>query len=135
MLAIVGLVLVWPLVHAGLVARYGIDPWELFGWSMYALPAPRVQVRVDVERGGETRPLRAMGARRQRVKAFARRRIGLGTFASPEPLARALLSEDATLDAVVIVTREISLDRKSARLVARDERHRFERERSIPPPG
>jgi len=127
MAAIVSFVLVWPLAHASLVARYGIDPWELFGWSMYALPAARVQVRVDVERGGETDPLRAMGERRKRVQAFARRRTALGSLASAEPLARSLLAEDPTIDAVIVVTREIVLDRVSTRLVARDEQHRFAR--------
>ena len=78
MLAIVAFVLVWPVAHAGLVARYGIDPWEFFGWSMYALPAPRIQVRVEVERGGETYPLRAMGDLRRRVRAFASRRTAFG---------------------------------------------------------
>ena len=41
-------VLLWPAVHIGLVAHFRIDPWELFGWSMYALPAGRVQVRVEL---------------------------------------------------------------------------------------
>ena len=125
---VVAFVLVWPLVHAGLVARYGVDPWELFGWSMYALPAKRVQVRVEVERDGEIGPLRAMGATRQRVKEFARRRTALGSLASPEPLARTLLDEEDGIDAVIVVIRQIELDRGSSRLVARDEPHRFERD-------
>jgi hypothetical protein len=130
MLAIVVFVLVWPVAHAGLVARYGLDPWEFFGWSMYALPAARVQVRVDVVRGGETVPLRAMGDMRRRVQAFARRRTALGTLAPTGSLAREILAEDSTIDAVIIVTREITLDPESTLLVARDESHRHERGRS-----
>jgi hypothetical protein len=34
MMAIVAFVLAWPVVHVGLVARYRVDPWEFFGWSM-----------------------------------------------------------------------------------------------------
>jgi hypothetical protein len=127
MIAIVCFVLVWPLTHATLVSRYGIDPWELFGWSMYSLPAARVQIRVDVERGGEVDPLRAMGERRKAVAAFARRRSALGSLASAEPLARSVMVADPTIDAVIVGTREIVLDRVSTRLVTRDRRERFER--------
>lgn len=128
MLAIVVFVLVWPLAHAGLVARYRLDAWEFFGWSMYALPAARVQVSVEIERDGELFPLRAMGEMRRRVRNFARRRTALGSLASPAPLAREIFTGDSTIDAVIIVTREIVLDRASTLLVARDERHRYERD-------
>jgi hypothetical protein len=127
MLAIVAFVLVWPLAHAGLVARYRIDPWELFGWSMYALPAARVQIRVEVERGGEMSPLRAMGVMRQQVKRFARRSTALGSLAPTTSLAEEIFADDSTVDAVIIVTREILLDRETARFVARDASHRHER--------
>lgn len=128
MLAIVAFVLVWPVAHAGLVARYRIDPWEFFGWSMYALPAARVQVRVEVERDGEIEPLRAMGVMRRRVTAFARRKTALGEFAPTASLAREIFAEDSTIDTVIIVTREVVLDPMSAILVARDVRHRHERD-------
>lgn len=128
MLAIVVFVLVWPLAHAGLVARYRLDAWEFFGWSMYALPAARVQVSVEIERDGELFPLRAMGEMRRRVRNFARRRTALGSLASPAPLAREIFAGDSTIDAVIIVTREIVLDPGSTLLVARDERHRYQRD-------
>ena len=128
MLAIVVFVLAWPVAHAGLVARYRIDPWELFGWSMYALPAARVQIRVEVERDGVTGPLRAMGEMRQRVKRFALRTTTLGSLAPTSALAREIFADDSSIDAVIIVTREILLDRETAHFVARDERHRHERD-------
>ena len=127
MSGIVACTLLWPLAHASLVARYRIDPWELFGWSMYALPPARVQVRVEVERGGETKALRPMRELRRQLRDFARRRTALGSLVSSEPLARAILAEDATIDALTIWTREIRLDPESTRLVARDEAHRHDR--------
>jgi len=127
MASIVVFVLLWPIAHAVLVARFRIDPWEFFGWSMYALPAARVQVRVDVERGGEVQPLRAMGEARRRIQRFARRRTAMGRLAPTESLAREIMGEDPTIDAVVIVAREIVLDRDSSRLVARNERNRHPR--------
>jgi hypothetical protein len=130
MLAIVAFVLVWPLVHIGLVARYRLDPWEFFAWSMYAVPAARVQVRVEVERGGEVFPLRAMGDMRRQVRNFARRRTALGSLAPTGSLAREIFAGDSTVDAVIIETREIVLDRESTLLVTRDVRHRHERDRT-----
>ena len=127
MSGIVAFTLLWPLAHAGLVARYRIDPWELFGWSMYALPSARVQVRVEVERGGETKALRPMREMRRHIRDFARRRTALGSLASTAPLARAIFAEDSTIDALTILTREILLDPASTRLVARDEEHRHDR--------
>jgi hypothetical protein len=132
MAAIVLLVLAWPLAHAGLVARHHLDAWEFFGWSMYARPAARVQVRVDVERGGETRPLRVMGERRRRVQRFARRATAFGRLARAEPFAREILEWDPTIDAVTIVTREVVLDRDTAMLVGHETRHRFERGETRP---
>ena len=130
MLAIVVFVLVWPLVHIGLVTRYRLDPWEFFAWSMYAVPAARVQVRVEVERDGEVFPLRAMGDMRRQVRSFARRRTALGLLAPTESLAREIFAGDSTVDAVIIETREVVLDRKSTLLVTRDAQHRHERDRS-----
>ncbi len=32
---------VWPLVHIGLVERFGVSPWKLAGWGMYSAPRSR----------------------------------------------------------------------------------------------
>ncbi len=121
------LVLFWPLVHLGLVAQAGVDAWEFFGWAMYSKPAARVQVRVEVEREGQTKPLRAMGEMRLRVQAYARARTALGSFASPAELLEAVFESDETIDAVVIVLRDVQLDLDSAYLVGEEEPQRFER--------
>ena len=131
MASIVAFVLVWPIAQAALVARFRVDPWEFFAWSMYALPAARVQVRVDVERAGQIRPLRAMGEARRRIRAYARRRTALGALAPSDTLAQEVMATDPAIDAVVVVTRRITLDRATSRLVANDERHRFERAAAI----
>lgn len=125
MCAIVLFVLIWPVAHIGLVARYRVDPWELFAWSMYALPAARVQIRVEVERDGDVRRLRAMGDLRKRVLGYARRTSLLGSLASPDPLVRAILASDESIDAVTLVTREVVLDRESTMLVGIEDRRRF----------
>jgi len=127
MAAIVLVVALWPFAHAALVARYRIDPWELFGWAMYALPAARVQIGVETIRGDEVEPLRAMGELRERIQRFARRRTALGELASTEPLAHELFAADPSIDALIVLTREFELDHESSLLVTRDEQHRHER--------
>ncbi len=125
--AIVAFVLVWPAVHMRLVATAGIDAWEVFGWAMYALPAARVQVRVDVERDGRWAPLRAMGPLRERERRLARRRTALGRLASPESFVRTVFASDDTIEAVRITFRRIELDRATDHLVARDQVLAFDR--------
>jgi hypothetical protein len=117
----------WPLVHAGLVARFHVDPWELFGWSMYTQPAARVQVRVDVERDGQVQPLRVMGERRRAIRRYAQRVTALGRLASGASLARQVFGWDPGVDAVTLVLREIVLDPETARLVAHESTERYER--------
>jgi len=133
MVGILVAVLVWPLVHLGLVAQARVDPWELFGWAMYSKPAARVQVAVEVERAGRLVPLRAMGEMRRRVAEYARARTALGLFARPDDLLRAIFESDPSIEAVELVLRDVSLDLDSSFLVARDERLRFER--PTPPAG
>ena len=127
MVGILLAVLLWPVVHLGLVARARVDPWELFGWAMYSRPAARVQVAVDVERAGRLVPLRAMGEMRRRVGDYARARTALGRFARPDDLLTAIFESDPSIEAVEVVLRDVSLDLDSALLVAQDERLRFER--------
>lgn len=127
MLGITLAVVLWPIVHLGLVARADIDAWELFGWAMYSRPEARVQVRVDVERVGAREPLRAMGDLRRRIEQYARARTSLGRLASPEALLEAVFASDPTIDAIVIVLRDVMLEHDSAHLVAHEEQIRVAR--------
>ena len=133
MASLVLLTLLWPLVHLVLVERFRLDPWEFFGWSMYALPAAQMQIAVEAERTGIAKPLRAMGTSREGIRRLARRRSALGTLASVESTAREIFAEDPAIDALTFVFREIRLDPKSARLVSRDDRVRIEREAGSEP--
>jgi hypothetical protein len=127
MAAIVVGVIAWPIVHIGLVSHYRIDPWELFGWSMYAVPAARVQVGVKVERAGKTEAVFPLGMERERIRDFSRRRTALGSLAPTDDLAREILATDATIDAVVIIMREIRFDPQTAHIVAIESSTRTDR--------
>jgi hypothetical protein len=127
MASIVLLTLLWPLVHIALVERFRLDPWEFFGWSMYALPAVQMQIAVEAERAGIMKPLRTMGTSREEIRRLARRRSALGTLASVESTSREIFEGDPAIAALVFVFREIRLDSESALLVSQDDRVRIER--------
>jgi hypothetical protein len=94
---------------------------------MYSRPEARVQVRVDVERGGTREPLRAMGALRRQIERYARDRSTLGRLASPDDLLEAVFASDASIEAIELVRRRVELDRRTAMLVAHDEHERYRR--------
>ena len=117
----------WPLVHRGLVLSHRIDPWELFGWAMYAVASERVQVGVDLVRGGARERLRPSREEFAKIEAFAKRRSALGRLVSGEALAREILHTHPSAESLVLLTRRVSLDPESAHLVASEHEERFER--------
>lgn len=124
---VVLMVALWPLVHRGLVLSVRIDPWELFGWAMYAVPSERVQVGVDLVHGAERERLRPNSDEFAKIQAFAKRRSALGQLASSEALAREILRGHPSAGALIVFTRRVSLDPESATLVASEREERFER--------
>lgn len=119
-------VAVWPGIHFAWASRAGFDPWELFGFAMYAVPLARVQVAVDGELPGHEAPVH-LRADDPRLRAFARRRTLLGALAPVEPFARDLLRDEPRLRSVTVRLRRIRLDAETARLVAEDEAVRVAR--------
>ena len=126
------LVALWPAVHHRLAARYELDPWEFFGWSMYAVPLPRVQAGFEELVGGEIRLVSAVGEERIELRRYARMRTTIGEFADDEAFARWLLDRAPEREGITLLLRRWQLDRKTARLGFTDRRLVFERE---PAPG
>ena len=117
----------WPALHHVLARTAHTDPWKLFGWSMYAAPPGRVQVRVDRIDAGERRPLRLFGELARARDAYAGRRASLGRLARPDGLAQQILASDPELEEVVVVVRRWGLDPDSARLITEDREARYTR--------
>ena len=89
----------WPAVHIGLVKRWGVNPWKLAGWGMYA--APQIPAELRIQAGAL--PLEELPAELDTTRyAFLRARLGLGELARPKKLARALLNHDPAIDHVSI---------------------------------
>ena len=126
----------WPAAHYGLTQAYGVNPWKLFGFAMYTVPGPRMELQIIGERGGRGQllPRRSYGLRE--VDAAARYfnyRAELGELASAAPLARIFLDGRPELEAVVIGVKQYRIDPSTALVVAEDGYRRFGRDGSSEP--
>jgi hypothetical protein len=119
----------WPAIHHVLARTVETDPWKLFGWSMYAAPPGRVQVRIDGVDSDGRRPLPLFGELAEARDAFAGRRASLGRLARPDVVAERVLASDPDLEAVVVVVRRFGLDPETARLFHEDLESRHTRAR------
>ncbi len=119
---------VWPGLHHGLVRGVEIDPWAFFGWSMYAVPNLRINVRagrVELDASGEmlaeTVDWNAISPHAYRaMRAYAERRAVWGRLLAPDALAEEIFAGQPDLPGVVIRVRRWVIDRDSARIAPRD---------------
>ncbi len=112
---LVGVVLSWPAAHFAMTRTWEMDPWELYGFAMYTVPHPRIQLEIRVTVDGRERPLHLAGSLREEVAAHTRLRTTLGRWVSDRDFARALLERHETWEAVTLVLHHWRLDRESAR--------------------
>lgn len=115
---------IWPGVHIWLVKQYGIDPWKLGGWGMYA--APRIKMSglqvYTRTRGGsgfvylpelppEVHPAAGEFLARYR---FLRRLV------RPDRLCREMMQRDPTIERLRIVVDQPVVDRDSGMVVSEE---------------
>lgn len=125
--AVVCALALWPAVHLFLSSRYQIDPWEFFGWGMYALPSPQVHLRMEQLVDGRPVIVRPSEATLERLEKFARDRTRFGRFASIDTLGREILDLEPQMQGVAVILRRWELDRQTACFDFREERHEFTR--------
>ena len=121
LLALVG---TWPFVHRVLTSRYDLNPWEFFGWAMYATPRPTVVVSVLAPRGGKWQeiPQGVFPPPLAEIKVgYEIRRRQIGKFQTPDPLAAAVFVQWPSLERVAIRSRRFVLDRRSGIFEPRDD--------------
>ena len=120
----------WPLGHRALVAAYGVNPWKLGGFAMYATPTPPIQV---VAFEATASGLAAIDERqlpdavRRTLRRFRVERHALGELRSPDDVGLALLDARPDLDRVVIAVQRMLLDPTSARMTSRRQQYVIER--------
>jgi hypothetical protein len=115
---------VWPLFQYAASVYWETNPWKFFGWAMYTVPPPQVQMGMGEIHGGQIdwdrrrevpRPLLEEGFR------FLDRRTAYGRLHAPDELAGMALAAFPETEGVAIRVRSLVLNRESARLVPRDQ--------------
>lgn len=129
-LAVVGFVAIWPLLHRGIVAAYDVNPWKLGGFAMYTTPTPPVLAVAFEPRGddgvpirNENLPLVAQLAHRD----FEGRRWVLGELHRPDGFAREVLRARPELGEVIVLVQRMVLDPSSARMESRTVHYTYDR--------
>jgi len=120
----------WPFAQRVLVARYGIDPWKLAGFAMYATPSLPVLVALFVPEDGRLALVDETAldpALRAQLDRFRAERLALGRLREPEDLARALLAARPAETGVVISVQRTDLDRHTARIRSQNELFSYDR--------
>lgn len=126
-IAFLALFAAWPAAHRALVAAFDVNPWKLGGWAMYARPHFPPELRMYVLRGDAEREIARLTPWEQTLAGeLVERRYTIGSLASPDPLARALL-ERTRGDGVAIELRTRFLDPATARIGERVSRHELRR--------
>jgi hypothetical protein len=139
--AVVALIVFWPLVQRVLVATHDVNPWRLAGFAMYATPTPPVLVVAFEPRGEGGIPIDHRGLSASTQQAFGRfeqERHALGDFRRPDEVAAAVLRARPELSEVVILVQRMVLDPGTARMRSRTMHYTYDRsglvgERPVPP--
>ena len=122
---LLALCVVWPPIHHALAVHYEFDPWRFFGWSMYAVPAPYVEVTMAELIDGQLNVIERSSELRVMAKDYADRRATLGRLLPPDHLADAIFAERPHIDGVAILVRRWVLDPRSGMTEYRDQQYNY----------
>ncbi len=127
------LVVVWPLVHHGLVRRYEINPWKFFGWSMYCIQPGRLELLFfPVADGGES-PKWYAGQPAELTDAigeYLNRRRVWGLLLPPDEVASAVFDHAPRLNKVRLEVSETVMDTRTSRLGQRTHQYFYAMDRT-----
>ena len=116
---IIVLIILWAIVHVGVVGLFDMDPWQFFGFAMYAVPASYQWVHVyKLQNGEEKLILAARMPTEMRIEhsRFKRVRAVLGNLVAPHALAEKALEELPYIDGVKIYCVRDSVSAKTSLL-------------------
>jgi hypothetical protein len=114
-------VLVWPPVHHVLVRTLEIDAWTFFGWSMYAVPNLRLNVRAASVAGDGTLDWNAVSLSAWKpMRLYGERRLRWGRLLTPDTLASEIFELQPELPGLLIRVVRFRIDRESARIGSHD---------------
>jgi hypothetical protein len=112
--AVLAVLVVWPLAHYALVRSQHIDQWRFCGFAMYCRPAyiPKLQFggTIGDQPLSQDRLRAALGSESARVDRFIARRKLWGDLARPDDLASLILERIPELQSVTITLLSTGLE-------------------------
>jgi len=112
---------VWPLAHIGLAMQYGLSPWKLAGWGMYATPRLGTLGMEVFYREAGTEAMQQLTApgedERAAANAFLERHRWLGRLARPDRLAATVLQARPNAENLKVVVFRPVVERDSGMIV------------------
>src|SRR5262249_28619346 len=119
----------WPLAQMALVHRFGISPWKLAGWGMYATPRFSPGIGILVQHAGEEpAPIRDVPpAIRVACENFAPRRTWLHDLAPPDAIGALVLASNPDYERATVVILEPKLDTKTGMVRTDEKLYRYDR--------
>jgi hypothetical protein len=105
----------WPLAQMELVRRFGISPWKLCGWGMYATPRISPAIAILVQEGDEApAPMRVVPPDlRVACEDFQPERLWLGDLAPPDEIGQLVLARGRDVQRATILILQPVLDSTS----------------------
>ena len=119
----------WPLVQLELVRRFGISPWKLAGWGMYATPRISPGIAILVQEGTEeAAPMRVVPPEvRVACENFAPRRLWLRNLARPDAIGELVLATNPAYRRATIRIFELKLDTETGVVRTEEKAYHYDR--------
>jgi hypothetical protein len=119
----------WPLAQMELVRRFGISPWKVAGWGMYATPRISPGIAILVQEGDQ--PPAPMGVLPPEVVVACQRlqskRLWLRDLAPPDEIGRLVLAGRRGYRRVTVIIQQPILDTTSGMVRTEERAYNYDR--------
>ncbi|REJ65510.1 MAG: hypothetical protein DWQ31_17915 [Planctomycetota bacterium] len=113
---------IWPLIHFGLVQRFGISPWKFGGFAMYCTPNPLLEITIFRSDHQEV-PIVPQSALARQHRQYGDAWAIWNEHRPPEAFWNALREAEPQGAPFLVLVRERRLDPRTARMVQRRRRY------------
>jgi hypothetical protein len=123
LLAILGTLAVWPIVHGWVVKRWDLDPWRFFGFAMYAVPATYQWVHEFELHDDREVSLHSNKFEQEALRLhinLMRQRAVLGDLIEPNELAEALFAERPEMSGLKVLLHRVAVSPETSRVEVRN---------------
>lgn len=119
----------WPLAQMELVRRFGISPWKLAGWGMYATPRITPGIAIYVQRANEApAPMRVVPPEVSvACETFALKRLWLHDLAPPDAIGQLVLASSPDYHRATILILEPMLDTETGMVRTEEKAYHYDR--------